>query len=58
MKVTLLHSNEYSFNKEWALKVGKAKFKASHKHLEGKVDLDVAWDDLQPKKEVAKVEAK
>lgn len=52
MKATLLHSSLFDFNKERALKVGKAKFKAKHKHLEGKVDLDAEWEKLQPKKEV------
>lgn len=46
------------FNKEWALKVGKAKFKGNHKAWATKVDLDAEWEKLQPKKEVVKVETK
>lgn len=58
MKVTLLHSNEYDFNKVQALKHGKVKFKAKHKHLEGKVDLDAEWDKMQPVKKVVEVKDK
>ena len=57
MKATPLHNSQYDFNKEWALKVGKAKFKKNQEHLSELVDLDAVWDGMQ-KKDIAEVKAK